>query len=200
MLIVAVTGGIGSGKSTVADLFKARGVPVIDTDVIARQLVQAGTPLLEQIIKEFGSDYLNADGQLNRKALRQLIFADATARDKLEALLHPPIHAEVTAQLQKIDAAYCLLLVPLLARSKQRYPYDRVLVIDVPESIQIQRSVHRDQQDPALIKQIIASQTPRNELLELADDVLDNSGDMATLETAVDELHQRYLALSKTKA
>jgi dephospho-CoA kinase len=200
MLVIAVTGGIGSGKSTVADLFKEKGVPVIDTDIIARQLVQPDSPLLQQIVTEFGSDYLDAEGQLKRKALRELIFNDAAARNKLEALLHPPIHAEVSTQLAKIDAPYCLLLIPLLARSKQRYPYDRVLVIDAPEAIQLQRTVQRDQQDPALIQQIIASQTPRHELLALADDVLDNSGDMTALATAVNKLHQLYLALSKAEA
>ena len=200
MLVVAVTGGIGSGKSTVADLFKAKGVPVIDTDMIARQLVQAGSPLLKQIITEFGSVYLDTDGNLQRKALRKLIFSETAARTKLENLLHPPIHAAVTAKLQKIDAPYCLLLIPLLARSKQPYPYDRILVIDVPEAIQIQRTIERDQQDPDLIRRIIASQTPRAELLEIADDIIDNSGDLPALTAAVNKLHQRYLSLSKTKA
>ena len=200
MLIIAVTGGIGSGKSTVAELFKAKGIPVIDTDSIARELVQPGSPLLQQIIDKFGNAYLEANGHLNRRALRSLIFSDAAARNELENLMHPPIHAEVTAQLQKIDAPYCLILIPLLARSKQRYPYDRILVIDAPETTQLQRTAQRDQQPPDLIKQIIATQTPRNELLEMADDVLDNSGDMAALNAAVNTLHQQYLVLSKVKA
>jgi dephospho-CoA kinase len=200
MLVIAVTGGIGSGKSTVADLFKAKGIPVIDTDEIARQLVQPGTPLLQQIITEFGSDCLDAHGQLNRKALRKLIFADAAARAKLEALMHPAIHTEVIAQLRKLDAPYCLILIPLLARSKQRYPYNRVLVVDTPEAIQIQRTMQRDQQDPDLVKQIIATQTPRHELLALADDVLDNSSEISSLVSAVDKLHQKYLRLSKAQA
>jgi len=200
MLIVAVTGGIGSGKSTVAELFKAKGVPVIDTDAIARELVQPKSPLLTQIIAAFGNEYLDADGHLNRKELRKLIFADTVARTRLEALLHPPIHADVIAQLQKLDAPYCLILIPLLARSQQDYPYDRVLVVDANESVQIQRCVQRDQQDPELIKQIIASQPERKELLALADDIIDNNSNIAALSAAVDELHQRYLTLSKTKA
>lgn len=200
MLIIAVTGGIGSGKSTVAEMFKAKGIPVIDTDSIAKELVKPGSPLLQQIIDKFGNAYLDANGQLNRRALRSLIFSDAAARSELENLMHPPIHTEVTAQLEKIDAPYCLILIPLLARAKQRYPYDRILVIDAPEATQLQRTAQRDQQPRDLIKQIIATQTPRAELLDMADDVLDNSGDMAALNAAVNTLHQHYLALSKAKA
>lgn len=200
MLVVAVTGGIGSGKSTVADQFKAKGVPVIDTDEVSRQLVQPGQPLLQQIVAEFGDKYLDEHGRLKRKALRALIFTDNRARDKLEALMHPAIHAAVTTQLSQIKAAYCLVLIPLLARSRQHYPYDRVLLVDAPETTRIQRTMQRDRQDPESIKQIIASQAAREELLALADDVLDNSGDMAVLAAGVDALHRKYLALSQNLA
>lgn len=197
MLVVAVTGGIGSGKSTVADLFKAKGVPVIDTDVVARQLVQPGQILLKQIITEFGREYLDDHGQLDRKALRNCIFRDSQARHKLESLMHPAIHAEVMAQLGKIKAEYCLILIPLLARSHQRYPYDRVLFVDAPEHSRIQRTAQRDQQTPDMIKQIIASQAPHDEMIAMADDVLDNSGDMTVLSAGVNALHQKYLTLAK---
>ena len=200
MLVVAVTGGIGSGKSTVAELFEDKGIPIIDTDVIARQLVQPGTPLLRQITAEFGNEYLDADGQLKRKALGELIFNNMEARRRLEALMHPAIHEAVTAQLLKLNSPYCLILIPLLAHSKQSYPYDRVLVVDTTESIQIQRTVQRDQQSPDFVKQIIASQPTRQELLALADDVVENSGDMSTLALAVENLHQRYLALAREKS
>jgi dephospho-CoA kinase len=197
MLVIAVTGGIGSGKSTVADLFKNKGIPVIDTDLIARQLVQPGTPLLQQIITEFGSEYLDADGHLRRKALGKLIFNDAKARSKLEALMHPAIHGVVTAQLQKLKSPYCLILIPLLAHSRQSYPYDRVLVVDTTAAIRIQRTVHRDQLSPDLVKQIIASQPTREELFAIADDVVENNGDMKALALVVEDLHQRYLELSR---
>lgn len=197
MLVVAVTGGIGSGKSTVADQFKTKGVPVIDTDEVSRRLVRPGQILLEKIIAEFGDKYLDEHGRLNRKALRTLIFTDPRARNKLESLMHPAIHAAVTAQLRQIEAAYCLVLIPLLTRSRQHYPYDRVLFVDAPEATRIQRTAQRDQQDPASIKQIIASQAPREELLALADDVLDNGGDMTALASRVEALHHKYLALSQ---
>jgi dephospho-CoA kinase len=197
MLIIAVTGGIGVGKSTVAELFKQKGVPIIDTDEIARQLVQPGSPILDQLIKSFGNEYLDADGHLKRKALGQLIFTNTAAREKLETLLHPAIHAELTAKLKSLAAPYCLLLIPLLARAKQPYPHDRVLVIDVPQNVQIQRTAGRDSSDPNLIKQIIAAQTPHDQLIRLADDILDNSGTLADLQVQVDKLHNRYLALAK---
>lgn len=200
MLVIAVTGGIGSGKSTVADLFKAKGIPVIDTDLIARQLVRPGTPLLKQIITEFGHEYLDSQGQLKRKELGNLIFADTAARKRLEDLMHPAIHAEVLSQLQKLRSPYCLILIPLLAHSKQYYPFNRVLVVDVPVKTQIQRTTLRDRQDPDFVKQVIATQPTRDELLKLADDLLDNSGDMSDLAASVDKLHQRYLELARDKS
>lgn len=197
MLVVAVTGGIGSGKSTVAELFRAKGVPIIDTDDVARQLVRPGQPLLQQIVTQFGSQFLDASGRLDRKALREYIFTDNQARLKLESLMHPAIHAEVMAQLKKVDSAYCLILVPLLARSSQHYAYNRILLVDAPEDIRVGRTAQRDRQDPDSIRQIIASQPSREEMLALADDVLDNSGDKAALSAGIDSLHQMYLALAR---
>jgi len=200
MLVIAVTGGIGSGKSTVAVLFKEKGIPVIDTDQISRELVQPGTPILQQIIREFGKEYLDANGQLKRKDLGHLIFANTSARDKLEALLHPTIHSEVLKRLKKLDSPYCLILIPLLVRSKQLYPYDRILVVDTPPDLQIQRTTTRDKQDPDFVRQIIAIQPSRDDLLKLADDVLDNSGDLINLKAAVDRIHQHYLELAKQRS
>ncbi|MBI1422772.1 MAG: dephospho-CoA kinase [Gammaproteobacteria bacterium] len=196
MLVIAITGGIGSGKSTVADFFKSKGAPVVDTDAIARQLVQPNSPLLNRIIEEFGRDYLDTDGHLKRKALGRLIFADPAARDKLEKLMHPAIHAEVVQKLKELKEPYCLVLIPLLARSKHAYPYDRILVVDAPEQIQVQRTVQRDQHDPEFVRQIMGTQPSRQELLAIADDVLDNSGDLDALALAVDKLHRQYLALA----
>lgn len=199
MLVVAVTGGIGSGKSTVAELFKAKGIPVIDTDSVARELVRPGQPLLQQIITEFGYAYLDAHGQLDREALRKRIFSDSQARHKLESLMHPAIHTEVMAQLRNTRAAYCLILIPLLAQTRQHYLYDRILLVDAPESVRVQRAAKRDQQDPDAIKGIIASQASREAMLAMADDVLDNSGSLDNLATEVDALHREYLALAKTR-
>ena len=196
MLVIAVTGGIGSGKSTVAELFKKKGVPIVDTDVIARQLVQPNSPLLNQLIDEFGHDYLDTDGHLKRKALGKLIFTNPAAREKLEELMHPAIHAEVVQKLKEIKEPYCLVLIPLLARSKHAYPYDRILVVDVPEQAQVQRTAQRDQQDAGFVRQIIDTQPSRGELLSIADDVLDNSGDLDALALAVDKLHRLYLSLA----
>jgi len=196
MLVIAVTGGIGSGKSTVADLFRARGIPVIDTDEIARELVEPGEPLLGQIVSEFGKDYLDAGGRLNRRALRELVFRDAAARNKLEQMFHPLIHAQVVSRLEEIRAPYCLLIIPLLARAKQAYPYDRVLLVDAPEASRVQRSCLRDGQNPESIKRIIASQAPSTELAEIADDILDNSGDLHHLQDEVERLHRQYLQLA----
>jgi dephospho-CoA kinase len=196
MLVIAVTGGIGSGKSTVADQFRARGVPVIDTDAIAHELVEPGEPLLERIIDEFGNDFLDAQGRLNRRALRELIFNDDAARIKLEQMSHPLIHAQVVARLKEIHAPYCLLIIPLLARSRQAYPYDRVLLVDAPEESRVQRGSQRDGQDPESIRRIIASQASGAELANIADDVLDNSGDLEQLRDEVDRLHRQYLRLA----
>lgn len=194
MLIIAVTGGIGSGKSTVAELFKEKGIPVIDTDQVARQLVQPGSTILNKIIDQFGQKYLDNSGVLKRKELGQLVFSDKVAKTRLEDILHPAIHAEVCAQLEKIDSPYCLILIPLLAHSKHSYPYNKVLVIDTPEQLQISRTMQRDKQSPDFVRQIMSTQPKRSELIALADDVLDNSGDLQELSAAVDKLHKYYLS------
>lgn len=196
MMVIAVTGGIGSGKSTVVDLFREQGVPVIDTDQISRQLVEPGKPALTDIVSSFGDKFLKPDGTLDRTALRKHVFVDNQKREKLEAILHPLIHKSVLEQLNNIDAAYCLLVIPLLIESKHDYPHDRVLVIDVDEQTQIQRTCVRDKLDETLVKKIINSQVPREQRLAIADDIVDNNGDMNALRNQVNHLHNRYLKLS----
>lgn len=199
MFVVAVTGGIGSGKSTVAELFRKKGIPFIDTDIVARELAHPGSPLLQAIAEQFGTQFVTSDGSLDRKALREYVFNYEPARLKLESLMHPAIQAEVNAQLEKLAAAYCLILIPLLATNPAHYPHDRVLFIDAPEPLRIKRSAARDHQSTDKIRQIMASQPSRSQMLAIADDVLDNGGDLTQLAAGVTTLHHKYLELAKAK-
>ncbi|MEH6551370.1 MAG: dephospho-CoA kinase [Pseudomonadales bacterium] len=196
MFIVGVTGGIGSGKSAITDLLEKKGITIVDADVIARQVVEPDSQALLQIEKRFGSDILTADGNLDRAALRKIIFADTDAKQWLEQLLHPLIGAETFRQLETADGPYVVFVSPLLVESGQDAICDRVLVIDVPEALQISRTCERDNNDPEQIKAIIASQASRQQRLEKADDRIDNSGDLATLNTTVERLHLQYLKLA----
>lgn len=196
MLRIGLTGGIGSGKSTVANLFAARGVPVIDADVIARELVEPGQPALADIVAAFGADMLDAQGRLDRARLRALVFDDPSQRKRLEAILHPRIHAAMTARSQAQSAPYVLLVIPLLFEANQLDLVDRVLVVDAPTETQRARVSARDHLPPALIDSMLAAQWDRQQRLERADDVIDNSGDAAALERQVEALHRRYLVLA----
>jgi dephospho-CoA kinase len=200
MLIVGLTGGLASGKSTVAERFAARGVPVIDTDVIAHELVEPGQPTLEKIRAAFGPDVLTVAGRLDRAWLRQHVFADPAQRLHLEAILHPLIHQDVVRRLPTLHGAYCLIVVPLLVESTQRYPLDRVLVVDVPETLQRQRAAARDGLRPELIAAILASQASRAQRLAVADDVIVNDADLAHLDAEVARLHTLYLGLAQSPA
>lgn len=197
MWVVAVTGGIGSGKSTVAELFGKHGVPVIDTDIVARNLVQPGEPLLKEIFEQFGDRFATINGALDRRALREHIFNNETKRLQLESLLHPAIREEVQKQLDNLNAAYCLILIPLLVNNLDQYPHDRVLFVDTEEHIRIERSATRDRQPAEKIRQVIASQPGQTEMLAIADDVLNNNGDLQQLSEAVNRQHQKYLELAK---
>ena len=195
MYVVAVTGGIGSGKSTVVDLFQQKGVPVIDTDIISREVVQ-NNEVIKQLTETFGKTILNQDGSLNRANLRELAFESNETRNKLGNILHPLIFKRASAQLSNIQAPYCLLVIPLLYESRQPYQYDRVLVIDIDEDKQRHRASQRDQASTTDIEKIMAAQASRQQRLSIADDFIDNNGDIAQLVPQVDTLHAHYLALS----
>ena len=197
-LRVGLTGGIASGKTTVSRLFARLGVPIIDTDVIARDVVAPGTPLLQQVDQEFGPGLIGADGALQRRQLRERVFADPDARRRLEALLHPAIRAEVARQSAQATGPYHILVIPLLVEGQGRIPVDRVLVVDCPEDLQIQRLQARDGSSAAQARAMLAAQTSRPTRLAAADDVIVNDGDPGRLEAAVAALHQKYCGAGAT--
>jgi dephospho-CoA kinase len=195
---VALTGGIASGKTTVADLFAACGVPLVDTDLIAREVVEPGQPALAAVARAFGSDVLDPDGRLDRRRLREIIFSDATARARLEAILHPAIRAEM--ERQSIAAAqagpYQMLVIPLLAEGGRRDHIDRVLVVDAPESVQVERLMARDAVTREQAEASLRAQAQRETRLGIADDVVKNTGRIEDLREQVAALHDRYLKLA----
>lgn len=196
MIRVALTGGIASGKSAVAALFEARGVPVVDSDAIAREIVAPGSPALEAIRRRFGERILQGDGTLDRRALREQVFADPVARRDLEAITHPAIRARMQEWSQAVTGPYQIHMIPLLVESGGRRDFDRVLVVDCPEELQIQRVMQRDGVDANSARNILAAQASRAARLAIADDVIVNDGDRDKLFHDVDALHQRYLQLS----
>lgn len=198
---VAVTGGIASGKTTVANLFAARGVPVIDSDVIAREVVEPGQPALAEIVAAFGAQVLGADGRLDRRRLRERIFTDAAARRTLETILHPAIRAEMDRQSAAAAAAspYHLLVIPLLAEGGRRDHVDRVLVVDVPEAVQVARLMARDAVSEDQARASLRAQAARTARLALADDVVVNDGEPGALEPQVQRLHDLYLQSAAAK-
>lgn len=192
MRIIGLTGGIGSGKSTVADLFSKLGAPIIDSDVIAREVLTKGN-LLKKIIAHFGSGILDEKAQLDRTKLRKCVFENVAKRQWLENLLHPLIITEIKQRIATLNASYCVVVIPLLTEVPDAQKLvDRILVVDTPEELQIQRAVERDKSTAEEIKRILASQVDRAQRLKMADDVLSNTGDIAALRQAVTELHQRY--------
>ena len=200
MFTVGLTGGIGSGKSTVADFFAARHVPVIDTDVIARELTAPGGAALGEIRASFG-DAMLPDGKLDRARLRRRVFADPGARRQLEAILHPRIHQAVEQALAAQAAPYALVVIPLLVESGgYRDLLDRVLVVDCPEALQVTRVTARSGLTEDEVRAILAAQATRAERLAIADDVIVNSASPAAIEREVAALHQRYLALASAAA
>jgi dephospho-CoA kinase len=199
-LIIGLTGGIGSGKTAASDWFAAQGITVIDADVVARQVVEPQQPAWHDIVAYFGADIVGADGALNRLALRQRVFSDASARQQLEAFTHPRIRQQMQRQLQAVQSPYAVLVSPLLLESTQHEWVQRVLLIDVPEHLQQQRAAQRDGQSPEAIARIMAAQLPRAERQRRAHDIVDNQQDLAALHAQLQPLHQQYLALAKHSA
>lgn len=196
MLVIGLTGGIGSGKSTIAELFATLGVPIIDMDQIARQVVEPGQPALAEIIREFGSDILDAEGHLDRRQLRECIFNSPDKRHRLEAILHPLIRQETERQLADLDAAYCIVVIPLLLESQQQSLVDRILAVDVPESQQITRTMQRDGISAGAVQKILAAQTDRQTRLAAADDIIDNAAALDQVRMRVVELDRQYRDLA----
>lgn len=197
---VGLTGGIASGKTTVANLFGDLGAVLIDTDVIARDVVMPGTLGLAAVEKSFGREVLNEDGTLDRRALRRIVFADSGKRLDLEGILHPLIRAETARQMNTAGGPYQMVIVPLLVESPTRYVMDRILVVDCDESVQLDRLLLRDTESEEQARKIIAAQASREKRLSIADDVIDNGLDLDSTRAQVTQLHQMYLSLAaKTK-
>ena len=194
--VVALTGGVAAGKSAVSRRFEAHGIHVYDADIAAREVVAPGTPGLAAIVAAFG-DVLDTDGRLDRPAMRQRVFNDPAARLALEAIIHPRVRERLHEQAQADRGAYCLLAIPLLAENITHYRWvDRVLLVDVPEAVQLSRLLARDGIDEALARSMLANQASRAQRLAIADDIIDNSGDETALDDQVAALHQRYLELA----
>lgn len=198
-LVIGLTGGIASGKTAVSDRFAALGVPVVDADLAAREVVAPGAEGLAQVREAFGDAVLTEHGELDRQALRRVVFAAPQARRRLEAVLHPLIRQRLQAQLTAAEAPYVLLVIPLLVETGMQDMADRILVVDVPEAVQRERLAARDASSSEEIDAILASQASRSERLACADDVVANDGDLASLDQRVAELHQRYLRLAAAR-
>ena len=193
---IGLTGGIASGKSTVARLFAELGAAIIDTDVIAREVVAPGQPALEEIAAAFGEAVLQPDGSLDRGALRARIFASEHDRKALEAITHPRIRAETLRQADTAGGPYQLIVVPLLVESPLRGSVDRVLVVDCPEQLQVERLAARDGESEDSARRILAAQSSRSERLAIADDVISNDGGLENLREQVAALHEIYRSLA----
>lgn len=197
---VALTGGIGSGKSTVADNFSRLGITVVDADIIARQVVEPGQPALNIISEHFGPEILLPDGTLNRRVLRERIFSSPAEKQWLNALLHPLIHQRTQTEISQALSPYVLWVVPLLVENNLQQKADRVLVVDVSPEVQIARTIARDKVSREHAQQIIAAQATREARLNAADDVINNDGAPEKVAAHVDRLHRQYLELASQAA
>ncbi len=195
--VIGLTGGIGSGKSTVADVFAELGVVLIDADLLAREVVEPGSAALARIAEHFGDSIIMADGSLHRQALRAIVFSDVLEKHWLENLLHPLIAALMKSRISSCSSPYCLLVSPLLLETGQHQLADRILVVDVGEATQLSRTLQRDRGDPDTISAIIASQIDRQERLQKADDILDNEAGLDELDARIHRLHEKYLRLAE---
>ena len=194
VLVIGVTGGIGSGKTTVANLFSSLGVPVIDADELARQVVAPGQPAYEEILQHFGTTILGKSGELDRRRLRERIFSDSAKRDRLEAIVHPRVYAQMKHLLDCLETPYAIVVVPLLIESGARELVDRVLVVDSPEELQIERTHRRDGTTRAAVKKILAAQLDRSARLSAADDIIENDASLEALAKVVSRLHRQFLS------
>jgi dephospho-CoA kinase len=198
---IGLTGGIGSGKSTVADMFAARGASIVDTDLIAHSLTAPHGPAMPAIVAEFGAEFADATGALDRARMRGLVFADAGAKARLEAILHPRIRDAALAAAAAATGSYVIYAVPLLIESGAwRERVTRILAVDCPEQVQIARVMARNNLPEAQVRAIMATQVSRQSRLDAADDVIENSGGIAALAPQIDRLHDLYLAFSKRTA
>lgn len=194
-LKIGLTGGIGSGKSAACEIFSELGVPVIDADVIAHSLVKPGMPTFIEITKMFGNEVISSDGALDRKLIRDKIFANEIDRNKLENILHPAVYREIAVQVEDIKSKYCIISIPLLLETDATNTIDRVLVIDVPRELQLERASNRDKTDRDDINAIIDSQISREDRLSAADDIVDNKGDINDLRKNICGLHEFYSSI-----
>lgn len=193
---IGLTGGIASGKSVVAAMFAELGAQIIDTDVIAREVVEPGTPALEDIRRRFGNEVLSDDGRLDRGALRQIVFSDTAARKDLESILHPRIGEATRRQAAEPTGRYQVIVVPLLVGSPLRQFVDRIVVVDCDEKTQMERLLSRDAETAAQARRMIAAQASRNERLAIADDIVDNSGSLDRTRKQVEALDTTYRQLT----
>lgn len=197
-LIIGLTGGIGSGKTTITNYFLALGVEIIDADIIAREVVSVNSPALKAIAKHFGDDYIQADGHLNRALLRSRIFSNKADKLWLNKLLHPLIRVNIVTQTKEAKSPYCILVAPLLIENNLLELVDRVLIVDVSETTQITRTLLRDSSSAQEIKAIIASQTSRAARVEVANDIINNDdSSLSEIQAAVLSLDKKYLTLTK---
>lgn len=195
-LVIGLTGGIGSGKTAVSDLFQQKDIDIIDADVIAREVVEPGQPALKAIAEQFGDDVLLQSGELDRRKLRDIVFADDENKSWLNGLLHPLIRERMLCQTANAKSPYCILSVPLLVENKMSSMVSRVLVVDIDTNLQIERASKRDQQTNQQLAKIVNAQASREERLAVADDVIDNSGSLSGLKKQVDALHISYINMA----
>lgn len=198
MLIIGLTGGIGSGKTTVANYFAELGITIIDADIVAREVVKPNKFAYEKIIEYFGTNILSANQEIDRKKLREIIFSDANAKAWLEQLLHPLIRQEMNSQIKNAESPYIIMVIPLLVESLEPNPLvNRILVVDAPESIQVQRTSQRDSILSEQVQAIMNTQATREQRLMKADDIIVNDGDLNSLYEQVKSLHEQYLLLAR---
>jgi dephospho-CoA kinase len=199
--VVALTGGIASGKSAVAKHFEQAGIPLFDADRVAHSLVEAGQAALQEISSAFGSDAISPSGDLDRRRMREIVFHDAQARHKLEAILHPKIHARLIEEVEGCASPYCVLAIPLFAECRQDYLWvDRILVTDVPRSVQINRLMQRPGIDAPMAERILDAQATREQRLALANDVIDNTAPIDRLSRVVSRLQELYSGLAQERS